>query len=208
MLLLAPANASAFPHYYLQLAGFEEFKPITTTTEATFASNAELEFFYIRNSKEIDIHCHAAGRTKLYTNGTAGITKFEVSNCNVDVTECVVIPYIGEPYLTPFSEEIQWLSELSGSGSTGYLNTFHSKYEVQGVAFEVKSCEYEGLYTFSTESTLKAEIYNGITFEYVVPATPLSGTSLKGIFGLPAPKRIYGRLRVSPVIGQALHVGA
>lgn len=202
--LLVPTSASAVPHYYLQLTGFEEFKPITTTTDATFASNGELEFYFVRNSKEFNLHCHAEGRTKLYTNGTAGIYKLEVSSCNVNVSECVVKPNVYGP-----SEEAQWLSELSGSSTTGYYNTLHSSYfENQGVVFEVSNCsEYAGLYSFGTYSTLKAQVYNGITVEYVLPEPQLLGTTFVGMFGLQAPKHLYGRLRVSPVIGQALKVG-
>lgn len=199
MLLLTPANASAAPRYYLQMESFEEFKPITKTTDATFASNAVLNFVYESN---FSVNCHIEGHEKLYTNGTAGITELKASTCGASNLLCLV-----KPYVYNFSEELQWGSALSGSEATGFFNTFHSEHSSQGLIFEVKECAQAGLYSFATVSTLKAEAYNGVNLEYVFPETPFAGNILKGLEFVKGPKNVYGRLRVSPVIGREVHVG-
>lgn len=195
-----PADASAAPRYYLQMESFEEFKPIATTTAATYASNAVLNFGYWENND--NIHCHFEGLEKLYTNGTAGITEVKASTPGASNLLCVV-----KPYVFGFSEESQWPSELSGDEASGYFNIFHSPYTNQGFVFEVKECSLSGLYAFGTNSTVKSEAYNGVNLEYVFPESQLAGNSYQGLLGIKGPKKVWGTLRVSPVVGREVHVG-
>jgi len=202
LLCLAAASAAPAAHFYLQMELNEEFKKITSTVEATFASNAEMEFDFGSGKTKLEIRCHAEGREELFTNGTDKMTEFKLSTCSAAVAKvaapfCIVTPNAGsvglKTELTEFSEPLTYGDK--------FLNLTPS-FEITG-----KECVLTGTYCFLAENKVEGEVFNGLFLELIFPETALKGTSIPKGCKESKFNALVGRYRITPVIGRALKVG-
>lgn len=194
---LGPATSPA-AHFYLQIEANEEFKKITSTVEATLASNAELEFLFTSGANKINVHCHSEGREELFTSGTASVTELKFTLCETLVNKVLSVqcrPESVAPKKLPIGTE---LTEI------GKPIVYGQKF----AGFEVKMQFSEECIFLAEKLTmvgnLEAEVFNTTFLELIFPEPRLKGTTLT-VGGNQA--TVLGRLRVTPTLGRALEVG-
>ncbi len=202
LLCMAGASAATAAHFYLQMELNEEFKKITSTVEAAFASNAAMEFDFGSGKTKVEIRCHAEGREELFTNGTDKMTEFKLSTCSVAVAKvgaptCIVTPNAGsvglKTELTEFGEPLTYGDK--------FLNLTPS-FVITGA-----ECALLGKYCFLAENKTEGEVFNGLFLELIFPETALKGTSIPKGCNESKANAFVGRYRITPLIGRALKVG-
>jgi hypothetical protein len=197
---LTPGTASA-AHFYLQLESNEEFKQISSTVEATLASNAEITFVWESLGKHFEILCHSEGREELFTSGTASLTELKLTLCEAFSNKVHAIP------CNPKKITISKLPAKATLTEFGEPLTYGQQFsEFKKIVFELgELCSFGEIYCVESTSKPEAEFFNTITLEMIFPEPALKGTSLQGCGAKLI--LIQGRYRVSPTIGRALKVG-
>jgi hypothetical protein len=187
-----PASASA-AHFYLQNELDEEFKPITSTVEATVESNGTLEWKF--ELREVRVLCHAEAREKLFTSGKDEMEKFKISACSSG--SCTVSWELKEgPYHTALGERgspITYTDDIeAGPEVVFYLSGVSCNKEHGPYEFEPIECE--------------STVDNTIDLELVFPENPGESEGCRGR-QVPKYQKMAGRVRLVPTVGRTLRVG-